>query len=123
MTLSGDGVLRLNESSAIFDFEAGVRTWLLLPIKEMEMRQKHFLSYTLTKFTRVRVSQVRAWLQQAFDEGLYETSEYLGHYKLKGLGGAVDIEGAIQVFEEASISGKNNAATALLGGSFSMVIT
>ena len=69
------------------------------------------------------MSQVRARLQQAFDEGLYETSEYLGHYKLKGLGGAVDIEGAIQVFEEALFLGRTMRQPLCWGGSFSMVIT
>ena len=110
------GVLRLNESSAIFDFEAGVED-LVASANQGNGDAAETLSILhIDQIHESEVSQVRAWLQQAFDEGLYETSEYLGHYKLKGLGGAVDIEGAIQVFEEASISGKNNAATALLGG-------
>ena len=80
------GVLRLNESSAIFDFEAGVED-LVASANQGNGNAAETLSILhIDQIHESELSQVRAWLQQAFDEGLYETSEYLGHYKLKGLG-------------------------------------
>ena len=62
------------------------------------------------------MTDVRDWLQQAIDEGLYSMAEYLGHYQLKGIGGPIALEEAISTFSDASRFGRNNAATALLGG-------
>ena len=67
-------------------------------------------------FIKEDMTDVRGWLQQAIDEGLYSMAEYLGHYQLKGIGGPIALEQALSTFSDASRFGKNNAATTLLGG-------
>ena len=67
-------------------------------------------------FIKEDMTDVRDWLQQAIDEGLYSMAEYLGHYQLKGIGGPIALDEAVSTFSDASRFGKNNAATALLGG-------
>ena len=110
------GTLRVDETSELYALDEGVADLKLAAEMGNADAAETLAILHIDGFIKEEMTDVRDWLQQAIDEGLYSMAEYLGHYQLKGIGGPIALEEAVGTFSDASSFGKNNAATALLGG-------
>ena len=110
------GTLRVDETSELYALDEGVADLKLAAEMGNAEAAETLAILHIDGFIKEDMTDVRDWLQQAIDEGLYSMAEYLGHYQLKGIGGPIALEEAVGTFSDASSFGKNNAATALLGG-------
>ena len=110
------GTFRVNETSELYLLNDGVADLKLAAEMGNAKAAETLAILHIEGDIEEDLTKVRDWMQQAVDEGLYSTAEYLGHYQLEGIGGPVDLENAVNTLTDASRFGKNNAATALLGG-------